>query len=144
MTDVQAAIGRAQLRRFESTQERRADTAARYDSLIVDIPGLTLPPRPMSGRHAWHLYAVRVRPSFGVSRDDLIAALSERGIGTSVHFIPIHRLTWYSQICLQEPCGFPGAEDVFEQTLSLPMDQVMTDDDVVTVCTALAEIGVSR
>jgi dTDP-4-amino-4,6-dideoxygalactose transaminase len=144
MTDVQAAIGRAQLRRFESTQERRADTAARYDSLIVDIPGLTLPPRPMSGRHAWHLYAVRVRPSFGVSRDDLIAALSERGIGTSVHFIPIHRLTWYSQICLQEPCGFPGAEGVFEQTLSLPMDQVMTDDDVVTVCTALAEIGVSR
>jgi dTDP-4-amino-4,6-dideoxygalactose transaminase len=144
MTDVQAAIGRAQLRRFESTQERRADTAARYDSLIVDIPGLTLPPRPMSGRHAWHLYAVRVRPSFGVSRDDLIAALSERGIGTSVHFIPIHRLTWYSQICLQEPCGFPSAESVFEQTLSLPMDQVMTDDDVVTVCTALAEIGVSR
>jgi len=144
MTDVQAAIGRAQLRRFESTQERRADTAARYDSLIVDIPGLTLPPRPMSGRHAWHLYAVRVRPSFGVSRDDLIAALSERGIGTSVHFIPIHRLTWYRQICLQEPCGFPGAESVFEQTLSLPMDQVMTDDDVVTVCTALAEIGVSR
>lgn len=144
MTDVQAAIGRAQLRRFESTQERRADTAARYDSLIVDIPGLTLPPRPMSGRHAWHLYAVRVRPSFGVSRDDLIAALSERGIGTSVHFIPIHRLTWYRQVCLQQPCGFPGAESVFDQTLSLPMDQVMTDDDVVAVCTALAEIGISR
>jgi len=144
MTDVQAAIGRAQLRRFESTQARRAETAALYDSLIVDIPGLTLPLRPMSGRHAWHLYAVRVRPNFGVGRDDLIAALSERGIGTSVHFIPIHRLTWYSQICLQAPGGFPGAESVFEETLSLPMDHVMTDEDVVTVCTALAEIGVSR
>ena len=143
MTDVQAAIGRAQLRRFESTQARRAETAL-YDSLIVDIPGLTLPLRPMSGRHAWHLYAVRVRPNFGVGRDDLIAALSERGIGTSVHFIPIHRLTWYSQICLQAPGGFPGAESVFEETLSLPMDHVMTDEDVVTVCTALAEIGVSR
>jgi dTDP-4-amino-4,6-dideoxygalactose transaminase len=144
MTDVQAAIGRAQLRRFASTQARRAEAAELYDSLVVDIPGLTLPPRPMSGRHAWHLYAVRVRPSFGVGRDDLIAALSERGIGTSVHFIPIHRLTWYSRVCLQAPGGFPGAEGVFDQTLSLPMDHVMTDEDVVTVCTALAEIGESR
>jgi Predicted pyridoxal phosphate-dependent enzyme apparently involved in regulation of cell wall biogenesis len=144
MTDVQAAIGRAQLRQFEATQARRARTAARYDSLIVDIPGLTIPLRPMSGRHAWHLYAVRVRPNFGVGRDDLITALSERGIGTSVHFIPVHRLTWFSHICLQAPGGFPGAESVFDETLSLPMDQVLTDEDVETVCTALAEIGGSR
>jgi len=144
MTDVQAAIGRAQLRRFEVTQARRAEVAARYDSLIVDIPGLTLPLRPMSGTHAWHLYAVRVRPNFGVGRDDLITALSERGIGTSVHFIPVHRLTWYSHICLRAPGGFPGAESVFDQTLSLPMDQVLTDEDIRTVCTALAEIGASR
>lgn len=144
MTDIQAAIGRAQLRRFEATQARRAEVAARYDSLIVDIPGLTLPLRPMSGTHAWHLYAVRVRPNFGVGRDDLITALSERGIGASVHFIPVHRLTWYSRICLQPPGGFPGAESVFDQTLSLPMDQVLTDEDIATVCTALAEIGGSR
>jgi dTDP-4-amino-4,6-dideoxygalactose transaminase len=144
MTDVQAAIGRAQLRGFEATQARRAEAAARYDSLIVNIPGLTLPLRPMSGRHAWHLYAVRVRPNFGVGRDDLITALSERGIGTSVHFIPVHRLTWFSHICLRAPGGFPGAESVFDETLSLPMDQVLTDEDISTVCTALAEIGGSR
>ena len=141
MTDVQAAIGRAQLRRFEATQARRAEAAARYDSLVVDIPGLSLPLRPLSGTHAWHLYAVRVRPSFAVSRDDLITALAERGIGTSVHFIPVHRLTWYSHICLQAPGGFPGAENVFDQTLSLPMDHVLTDEDIETVCTALTEIG---
>ena len=144
MTDVQAAIGRAQLRRFEVTQARRAAVAARYDSLIVDIPGLTMPLRSMSGTHAWHLYAVRVRPNYGVGRDDLITALSERGIGTSVHFIPVHRLTWFSQVALQAPGGFPGAESVFDQTLSLPMDQVLTAEDVETVCTALAEIGGSR
>jgi dTDP-4-amino-4,6-dideoxygalactose transaminase len=144
MTDVQAAIGRAQLRQFAATQARRAQAAARYDSLIVDIPGLTLPLRPMSGTHAWHLYAVRVRPSFGVGRDDLITALGKRGIGTSVHFIPVHRLTWFKHICLQAPGGFPGAESVFDQTLSLPMDQVLTDEDIDTVSTALAEIGGSR
>src|SRR5450759_3960634 len=134
MTDVQAAIGRAQLRRFEATQARRAEAAARYDSLIVDIPGLTMPLRPLSGTHAWHLYAVRVRPNYGVGRDDLITALSERGIGTSVHFIPVHRLTWFSRLCLQAPGGFPGAYSVFVQTLSLPMDQVLTAEDVETVC----------
>jgi dTDP-4-amino-4,6-dideoxygalactose transaminase len=144
MTDVQAAIGRAQLRRFEATQARRGRVAAIYDSLLVDIPGLALPLRPLSGTHAWHLYAVRVRANYGVGRDELITALSERGIGTSVHFIPVHRLTWYSRICLQAPGGFPGAESVFDQTLSLPMDQVLTDEDVETVCTALAEIGGSR
>jgi dTDP-4-amino-4,6-dideoxygalactose transaminase len=144
MTDVQAAIGRAQLRRFELTQARRSAVAARYDSLVVDIPGLTMPLRPMSGTHAWHLYAVRVRPNYGVGRDDLITALSKRGIGTSVHFIPVHRLTWFSQVALQAPGGFPGAESVFDQTLSLPMDQVLTAEDVETVCTALAEIGGSR
>ena len=144
MTDVQAAIGRAQLRQFESTQARRADVAARYDSRIAEIPGLTRPPRPTSGTHAWHLYAVRVRPDFGVSRDALITALDERGIGTSVHFIPVHRLTWFSHVCEHAPGGFPGAESVFAQTLSLPMDQVLTDEDVDTVCATLAEIGGSR
>jgi dTDP-4-amino-4,6-dideoxygalactose transaminase len=144
MTDVQAAIGRAQLRRFEAAQARRAAAAARYDSLIVGIPGLTRPLRPTSGRHSWHLYAVRVRPDFGVSRDAVITALSEREIGTSVHFIPVHRLTWFSRICERAPGGFPGAERVFEQTLSLPMDQVLSDDEIDTVCAALAEIGGSR
>jgi dTDP-4-amino-4,6-dideoxygalactose transaminase len=144
MTDVQAAVGRAQLRGFATAQARRASAAALYDALLMDIPGLTLPPRPVSGTHAWHLYAVRVRASYGVGRDDLITALSERGIGTSVHFIPVHRLTFYRSICMQAPGGFPGAESVFDQTLSLPMDQVLTDQDVLTVYTALAEIGGSR
>src|SRR5450759_3766406 len=93
MTDVQAAIGRAQLRRFTVTQARREEAAARYDSLIVDIPGLPMPLRHLSAR--W------VRPNYGCGRDDLITALSERGIGTSVHFIPVHRLTWCSHVGLQ-------------------------------------------
>lgn len=144
LTDVQAAIGRAQLRHFDETQERRAAVASRYDAQIVHVPGLTLPLRPMSGRHAWHLYAVRVRPSFGTSRDDLITELSRRGIGSSVHFIPVHQLSWFSHECVMPSGGFPGADAVFAETLSLPMDQVMSESDVDTVCAALAEIGGAR
>jgi dTDP-4-amino-4,6-dideoxygalactose transaminase len=141
MTDVQAAIGRAQLRGFSQGQARRAEVAQRYDANIVGIEGLTLPPRPLRGAHAWHLYAIRVRPAYGTSRDELVDALRDRGIGTSVHFIPLHRLTWYASQCLIPRRGLPGADEVFTETLSLPMDQVINDEEVDAVCAALAEIG---
>lgn len=141
MTDVQAAIGRAQLRQLDAAQQRRAEVASLYDSRVIAIRGLTLPLRPMAGRHAWHLYAVRVRPSFGVARDEVIARLAARGIGTSVHFIPVHHMTWHRRVCLHPVGGYPGAEDVFAQTLSLPMDQLVSDQEVDIVCSALAEIG---
>lgn len=144
MTDVQAAIGRAQLRVFERGQQRRAEVAQRYDANIVGIEGLTLPPRPLRGKHAWHLYAVRVRPSYGTPRDDLVDALRDRGIGASVHFIPLHQLTWFARQCVIPRRGLPGADEVFAETLSLPMDQVINDGEVDTVCDALAEIGAGR
>jgi perosamine synthetase len=141
MTDVQAAIGRAQLRRFDDTQARRAAVADRYDAGLAGVTGLGLPPRPVRGRHAWHLYAVRVRRDFGTSRDDLITLLRSRGIGTSVHFIPLHHLSWYSRVCVMPAGGFPGADAVFAETLSLPLDHVISDSEVDRVCAALDEIG---
>ena len=139
MTDVQAAIGRAQLRRFDADQARRAAVADRYDEALADVPGIRRPPRPATGRHAWHLYVVRVEPEYGVTRDELIGLLRRRGVGTSVHFIPLHRLTWFGRHCVVPPGGMAGADRVFEQILSLPLDAVISDAEVAVVCTALAE-----
>lgn len=139
MTDVQAAIGRAQLRRFDVDQARRASVAARYDAALANVPGIRRPLRPSAGRHAWHLYAVRVEADYGMDRDALIVRLRQQGIGTSVHFIPLHRLTWFGQHCVIPAGGLPGADGVFERILSLPMDGVVTDDEVDLVCAALAE-----
>lgn len=144
LTDVQAAIGRAQLRRFDADQARRVELAARYDAQLAGLPSISLPPRPVEGRHAWHLYAVRIQPGFPVSRDELIDRLSALGIGSSVHFIPLHRLTWHVNHCVVPAGGLPGADRVFEGTLSLPFDQNMTDDDVDEVCAALRQIGSAR
>ena len=141
LTDVQAAIGRAQLRRFDADQARRVEVAARYDAQLAGLPSISLPPRPVEGRHAWHLYAVRIQRGFPVSRDELIDRLSALGIGSSVHFIPLHRLTWHVNHCVVPAAGLPGADEVFEGTLSLPFDQNMTDDDVDEVCAALWQIG---
>ncbi len=144
LTDVQAAIGRAQLRAFGPNQERRAQIAARYDAQLGDLAGIGLPPRPPVGRHAWHLYAIRVRPEFTVTRDELMERLSTLGIGTSVHFIPLHQLTWHAGHCVLPDGGLPGADAVFAETLSLPLDQNLTDEDVDDVCAALWDIGEQR
>ena len=144
LTDVQAAIGRAQLRRFDTDQARRREVAARYDAQLSSLPWVSLPPRPVEGRHAWHLYAVRVHSGFPVARDELIDRLNDQGIGTSVHFIPLHRLTWHVEHCVVPAGGLPGADAVFATTLSLPFDQNLTDDDVDEVCAALWRIGGKR
>ncbi|GAB3062851.1 DegT/DnrJ/EryC1/StrS family aminotransferase [Intrasporangium mesophilum] len=141
MTDVQAAIGRAQLRHFDEYQARRAAVADRYDSGLAAIGGIRRPPRPTDGTHAWHLYAVRVLPEYAVTRDELIDLLRAVGIGTSVHFIPVHRLTWFRRSCIVPAGGLPGADSVFGSTLSLPMDPVVKDAEVDAVCAALGGLG---
>jgi dTDP-4-amino-4,6-dideoxygalactose transaminase len=141
MTDVQAAMGRAQLRCFDEMQARRRVVADRYDAALAQVPGLRLPARPVTGTHAWHLYAVRVMPEYGLGRDDLIDRLRERGIGTSVHFIPVHHLTWFKRQCVLPARGLPGVDAVFDRTLSLPMDAIITNAEVDAVCAALAEEG---
>ena len=113
--------------------------AARYDEGLSGIPGLRRPPRALAGRHAWHLYTVRVEPAYGMGRDELIDALRVRGVMTSVHFIPLHHLTWFRDHCIVPAEGLPGADQVFDRILSLPMDAVVTDAEVDQVCTALAD-----
>jgi dTDP-4-amino-4,6-dideoxygalactose transaminase len=142
MTDIQAAMGRAQLTHLPSWQHRRAQIAARYDDRLVRLPGIRLPHRPPdgAGTHGWHLYPIRVRLDDGNGRDHLIAELSERAIGTSVHFIPVHRLTYFSQAALIPSIGLAGADTLFDQVLSLPIYPRLTDAQVDAVCTAIADI----
>lgn len=143
MTDMQAAIGRAQLQHFPETQARRAAIAARYDRGLADIRGLRLPPRPADGGHAWHLYVAQVLPEFGLSRDELIAKLAERGIECSVHFIPNHQQPWLRELLGDgvDPRRFPGAEEVSRRNVSLPLYPTLRDEQVDRVCQAIADVA---
>jgi dTDP-4-amino-4,6-dideoxygalactose transaminase len=146
MTDLQAAIGRAQLAHLRDWQDRRARIAAWYDGCLQGLPGVALPHRPDSstGQHAWHLYPVRILPSFGLTRDKVSALLNERGIGTSVHFIPIHQLRYFRRACTLPPGGLSGADRHFEQVLSLPMHPHLDHAQVRSVCNALADLAEHR
>jgi dTDP-4-amino-4,6-dideoxygalactose transaminase len=147
MTDLQAAIGRAQLGHLGGWQERRRELAERYDKHLAELPGVTAPwrPRPQQGRHAWHLYVVRVGPEHGLGRDALITELAERGIDCSVHFIPLHHQPWFQRRWGDALAhGFPGADAVFPEIVSLPLYPSLADGDVDRVCEAIAELGGTR
>ncbi|MGH3384879.1 MAG: DegT/DnrJ/EryC1/StrS family aminotransferase [Nocardioidaceae bacterium] len=139
LSDMQAAIGRAQLRYLDRWQRRRAEIADRYTAALAQVPGVQVPMTPVRGRHAWHLYVIRVRPELGLDRDLLIDTLNQQRIGTSVHFIPLHHMPYFRQVSDLPSAGFPGADAVFRELLSLPMHQGLTDDEVDAVCAALVQ-----
>jgi perosamine synthetase len=141
MTDLQAAIGRAQLLHLPAWQQRRDQLASRYDRGLLGIPGLCTPPWPTDGRHAWHLYVLQIEPAFGLSRDEVIAGLAERGIDTSVHFIPLHYQPYFVDLLGELTGQFPAADDAFERIVSLPLHPALTDDQVDRVCETLGEMG---
>ncbi len=141
MTDLQAAIGRAQLQHFADWQARRDDLVAGYDRGLGDIEGIALPARPAVGRHAWHLYVLRVLPSFGLGRDEFIGALADRGINCSVHFIPLHHQPYLRGVEGSFVDHLSVADAVFEQIVSLPLYPTLSDDEVDRVCDAIAELS---
>jgi dTDP-4-amino-4,6-dideoxygalactose transaminase len=137
MTDVAAAIGRAQLRHLPGWQQRREELAQRYREQLADLDGVRLPRQSVAGRHAWHLFVVRVE-SGPASRDEVADALGQEGIGTSVHFIPVHHLSYFKNLLGDTQSPLPGTDLAGDSVLSLPMHPGLADTDVDRVCAALA------
>ena len=145
MSDIQAALGLHQLARLESFTERRAQIVAEYGRRFAALPELTLPQARPEVRHAWHLYPIRVDGErLTIGRDQFIEEMKERGIGTSVHFIPIHYHPYYQQTLGLKPGDFPNTDKLFAGLLSLPLFPRMTDADVERVANAVEEIVVSH
>ena len=140
MTDLQAAIGREQLKYLDRWQHRRGELASRYDERLGGLDGVLLPHRPSDhdSRHAWHLYAIQLLPEATPGRDAVADVLASQGIGTSVHFIPIHHLSWMRSAVEIAPDGMPGADRIFTRVLSLPLYPQLTDRQVDIVCDALS------
>jgi dTDP-4-amino-4,6-dideoxygalactose transaminase len=140
LPDILAAIGREQLRKASSFLAQREAIAAVYDAAFSASPCLELPPK--GAGHAWHLYSLRVQPGkCGVTRDVFIEKLAEKGIGTSVHFIPLHTMPYYAQRYGLTPASFPNAYSMFERTISLPIWQGMSPADAERVASSVFSIA---
>ncbi len=141
ITDIQCALGLSQLRKLDGFVEKRRELASVYDELLEGFHGVC----PVAkGAHetqsAYHLYAVLIDfETLGVSRADVMGQLRERGVGTQVHYIPVPHQPYYNNLGF-EMSQYPGAQQYYERTLSLPLFPRMTNQDVIRVVEALREI----
>jgi perosamine synthetase len=141
-TDLQAALGLAQLAKCDSMSANRAAIANRYNQALASHDAFQTPHAPPDVEHAWHLYVLLVNASvLRIGRDRVIEELKQRGIGTSVHFIPLHLHSLYRNRLGYTPGQFPNAEARFERAISLPIYPGMQQVDTDRVIEALYDIA---
>jgi len=142
LTDIQAALGLVQLGKCEAMWKRRAALAERYNQGLSSLEAFRTPQVAPQIQHAWHLYFILVEPkALCIHRDQVIEELRQRGIGTAVHFIPLHLHPYYQRQWGYRPGQFPVAEGYFDRCISLPIYPSMADQDVSRVVEALRDIA---
>jgi dTDP-4-amino-4,6-dideoxygalactose transaminase len=140
LSDVLATIALCQLDKLDRHGEIRSRHFAAYDDAVAGLPGIEPLPRDPRDTHALHLYVVRIDPEqAGATRDEYQRALAEERIGTSIHFLPVHRLTAYRELQPDQP-PLPVAERAGAEVLSLPLSPAHTDDDVADAIAALRRV----
>jgi dTDP-4-amino-4,6-dideoxygalactose transaminase len=141
MTDIAAAIGLVQLGKCDDLSTARHAVADRYTAAFSGIASLQVPDNHTDRKTSWHLYVLRIRPeNLSIDRDRFIAELKNRGIGTSVHFIPLHLHPFYQKRFGYKPGDFPQAEAEYARAFSLPIYPTMTDAEINAVINAVSEV----
>jgi dTDP-4-amino-4,6-dideoxygalactose transaminase len=138
--DIQCALGRSQLAKLDRFLVRRRALAAAYDALLAPYaPRLRPVARHRTCLPAWHLYAVLIDfPSFGITRAAFMRRLAEEGIGSQVHYFPVHRQRFYAE--RHGIAELPGADAYYARCLSLPFFASMTVEDVERAVLAIRKI----
>ena len=136
---IHCGIGLSQLAKLCRFVERRSALMARYEELLLELNPLVQPLLRVSGcEAAWHLCVVLIDfEAAGITRAQLMRVLRDKGIGTQVHYIPVHLQPYYKK--LYGDLNLPGAEAYYSRVLSLPLFFSMTDDDVERVVTILSQ-----
>ncbi len=137
MTNIQAAIGCAQLEQAEAILGRRKAIAAAYEAGLADLPGLTRPPAQAWAENVYWMYSVLVEPAFGRDRDAVREGLRARGIDSRPFFVPIHELPPY-----RSEAPFPVASRLARTGLNLPSGTGLGHEEIALVCRALHELVV--
>ena len=135
MTNIQGAIGLAQLERVDELLAVRRQNAARYSERLAGIPGLTLPPETSWAKNVYWMYSVVVGDAFGLTRDELRSSLRENSIDSRPFFYPAHTLPMYNT-----GQSLPVAEDLGRRGLNLPSGATLTTDQVDHICDTIIRL----
>jgi len=139
LADLQAAVALPKFERLDQLFANRLRLVERYDRGLEDLAGIDPIGRPPFGRHAHHLYVVRIDPArAGGDRDRYAAALMAENIATGLHFLPVHTLSWYRENL--PPASLPATEAAGQSVLSLPLAGAHTESDVDDVLAALHKL----
>jgi dTDP-4-amino-4,6-dideoxygalactose transaminase len=140
LSDVLAAIALCQLDKLEAHAEIRRRHVEAYDAAVAELTGITALARDPRDRHSLHLYVVRIDAELaGADRDAYQRALGEENIGTSIHFLPVHTLTYYRER-FPDQAPLPVAERAGREVLSLPLSPAHSDEDIADAIDALRRV----
>jgi dTDP-4-amino-4,6-dideoxygalactose transaminase len=134
-TDMNAALGIVQLKKQRELRQKRFEIARKYTEAFSESKNIELPFVKEERESSWHLYVIKVD-----NRDEVIEKLKESGVGCSVHFIPIHKHTYYKEKYGYLEEDYPVANRVFSRSLSLPIYPDMSDEEVEYVILQVMEI----
>jgi dTDP-4-amino-4,6-dideoxygalactose transaminase len=141
MPDINAALGLAQLEKADYFRDQRQRCASYYFHELENIKVIDLPVcmGPIEN-HSWHLFPVTVRPEAPVSRNEFIIQMEQAGIGTSVHYKPLHRMTYYKETYNLNPDDYPNTERIWNGTVSLPIFPDLTNRELKYICQTIKRI----
>ena len=140
LTDMASAIGIEQLKKADAFNARRAEIASKYNKAFSGYDFITLP--PSSSSHCWHLYIIRLNEKkLKISRDEFIKKLLNKGINTSVHFIPLHLMPYYKNAYGLKPDDYPRSMAKYLSSVSLPIYPGLEDYQVERIISNVIQIG---
>ena len=139
MTDIAAAMGIHQLRKLPGFLDRRQYLAQRYFEALSDLPLILPADDTDGGSHSWHLFVIRLQNDARMNRDELIQFLSDKGIGTSVHYVPLHRQPYWRDRYQLTNDMFPETDKAYLSMVSIPLYTAMSDEQQDRVIQALHE-----
>ncbi|MFA6635521.1 MAG: DegT/DnrJ/EryC1/StrS family aminotransferase [Candidatus Omnitrophota bacterium] len=141
MTNMQAAVGLAQVEQINKFIRKKRKIAQTYKENLKGVKGLRLPVEEKWVKNVYWMYAILIEKGFGITRDKLMTELAEEGVGTRAFFVPMHRqpVIVNNGIC-DKKTSYPVADDIAERGLYLPTGMTLREKDIVTVCNKLREI----
>ena len=141
LPDLAAAVGLAQLEQAHEFRRKRQVVAGSYFQSLAGLPGVDLPlVHGLAEDHSWHFFWLVLGPEARQNRNDFITGLMDRGIGFSVHYKPLHHMTYYRDRYGLDAAQFPNAERHWRGCVSLPLFPSMMDSELEYVVEAVRKL----